>query len=153
MKEKISDIIESQDDAVERDFDCKYAIKDLEEQLKLPKQKRKNKLSDAEIKVEIGILEQGRKKWENEHRTPICLTQCILPQLSLVRIKNDRKETYNEYLIPEGVITDAELHNDFYLLGEINQQGGHIVVISVISGRTISMLHTYDFEVVPPQEC
>ena len=151
MKHSLEEAVRWQYSEVEQDFDTQREIEELEAILKLPISKRDLEESDIEITDEIGFQKNKLAKHKKNHETPISLTECILPQMARIRVKASSKKHYKENL--SHVVTEEELKWGFFLLGEVMQAPSHIIVISDISGRTISMLHTDDFELIPTQSC
>lgn len=150
MKHSLEEATRWQSAEVDGEFESRSEIEELEEELKLPTAERELERSDIEIQDDIDEEKSRMENHIKNHSSPISLTDCILPQMARIRIKESSKKHFRKY-IPS--VTESELKWGFFLLGEVLQASGHINVISDISGRVITMLHTEDFELIPPQEC
>ena len=149
MKYDLTSVVKRQMEAVEWEFDEKDRLEKEKLQLQLPQIERENRESDAEIQGNIEDYEEDVEKYKKIHETPICLSECVLPQSVLVRFKKDVKDTRN-YINGEGA---TDIKYDFVLLGEVAQASGHVAIISQLSGKVYTMIHVEDLEIVPPQEC
>ena len=147
MKHSLEEVVRWQYSEVTQAFDAKGELEELEGEVNLPVSERELERSDIEIVDDIDKQKIELAKHENNYKTPISLTECVLPQMARVRVKESSKKHYRESL------SENELKWGFFLLGEVMQASGHIVVVSDFSGRVIGMLHSEDFEVVSTQEC
>ena len=139
-------IVEEQSIANNTEFQIREAIEEANKQLKLPQMKRTLQESTIEVEDQLTELKQLLKVNTETATIPIPIDTCVLPKLVLVRFV---EEEVNRWIDILG--TDAKHH--FILLGEVAQAPTHVVIVSVVSYKTISMIHAESLEIVPPDEC
>tara|TARA_R110002020_G_scaffold403349_2_gene613489 strand:- start:2222 stop:2674 length:453 start_codon:yes stop_codon:yes gene_type:complete len=149
MKHYIKEAVRWQAEQLESEYSTKVLITDLEDELKLPPEEREYADSDSEIQEQLNEAKEDAAKHKSNHERAISLDRCILPQMAVIRIKSEKKDYYRKSFTS---VDEYDINRHFFLLGEVMQAPGHINVISSCSGRILPMVHTGDFELVPPQE-
>jgi hypothetical protein len=146
MKYDILSVVDSQYGHVELEFDLRNDLTKWKELLTIPQMEREDRESDAEI---LGIIDDIKAEIEEvklKHETPVPLGDCVLPRVAIVRVvEKDRNHLRN------WMGKDADNH--FLFIAEVAQAKGHVVIISQLSQKTYTMVHTEYLEIVPPQEC
>ena len=145
MKPKIKQAIKSQIAHIDKELDFKEKLL-YQQSLLNTTEKWSEGDTDKSIKKCIKYLKRKYKESKNIHETPISLTECILPQVCLIRLKHSSIKSY------KSSIDEESLTQPFFLVGEILQASGHVIITSLSTQKTYSMIHTSDLEVIPPQD-
>lgn len=145
MKQKIKQVIQSQIVHVDKEFDYKERLSQEQNLLSHP-EKWSNGESEKSIRKYIKYLKRKYKQSKDIHETPVSLNECILPQVCLIRLKSSSVDLYKDH------IDGASLNEPFILVGEIIQAQGHVIITSLATQKTYSMIHSYDLEIIPPQD-
>lgn len=137
------EVVAKQADAVSTEYDHNESIKF--EEARLPE------FRDDEVIAEYQSLSDESNKI---HSTPVNLSECtIAEKLCRIRLTTKSLHKYKTASHYKDSIEQSDLKwNMFYLIGEIAQAPGHIIVLGQ-SGKNYIMIHSSEFEVIPPQEC
>lgn len=146
MKHDLLSVVDEQSGAVEWEFDLRKNLENTKAQLALPRMERNGQESDAELEGDIKDIEEDINTAVKTHETPINLSDCAMKQIVLVRFTADEQARWRS-------IIGSDANHPFILLGEIAQASGHVVISSIMSGKTHSSIHSEVLEVVPTQEC
>ena len=142
MKCDIKEVVRWQDQNVISEFNVNDMIEQTEQDL----EKETDPEEIKELVDDVIRYKEARADYKNNHETPINLSDCILPQLTLVRFTNRTTRSLH-------YIDGADFRNTFILLGDTAQAPGHVTIISQVSMKIYTMIHSEELEVVPPQEC